>query len=1199
MTTSNLVSQRLSKGVELWILQVKNWSRDGSLIRAAQDALQLPAESVVLRQLTSRWQAGDFSSLPSLELVDAGVLEHNRAAYAAQTTTIYLNQGWVATAPETELLAVLTEELGHHLDGLLNGTDTPGDEGELFASLLLSPGNVSEAQRQSMGMENDHSTLLHHGQVLAIEQTVADAQAPVVTIAPSLTYNYPQARLEGYQVGLLRARDNVGVASIAIVSGNDAGYFSTALSTEYPPTVVGGQAYSTFSLTLTAAGAAAAAASNSQDVLPNTFELGIQAADMAGNLSAISTVTLNVTDDRIQGRIGSATSATASEIPAYDPASQRLYVVAGSVVDIYSLADTGALSALGQLNLGFVPASGTVAPNSVAIKNGIVAVAYEIKDPTSGTHQPGRVGFYEANTGTFLHSVAVGYLPDMVTFTADGLKVLVANEGEPNEDYSDDPEGSISIIDLSLGVSNATAQHVGFSAFNAQEFALKSQGVRIFGRLKNGESSTVAQDLEPEYIAVSPDGLTAAITLQENNAVAILDLATATITSIKALGFKDHSLASQGLDASDRDVNGTSAAGGKINIANWPVFGMYQPDGIASFSADGKAYYITANEGDSRVRPTTNNAFGSEGSLFNEESRVNTLTLDPGVFANAVSLKNNMNLGRLLVTNKLGDIDGDGDYDALYAFGARSFSIWDSEFNLVFDSGDQFERLTAQFNPVGFNSDGAVTSPANPSATIGQVSSFDTRSDNKGPEPEAIAVAVLDGRTYAFIGLERVGDVMVYDITNPLSPEFKQYVNLDDDVALEGLIVVSALDSPTGSPLLIGANEVSKTVSVFQLFEQLPPPPPSLSLHAAAPSLAEGSIGTTPFAFTIKRTGDLTGVSSVVWKVEGMGATPADAADFALAQWPTGTATFASGVDAITILVPVVGDGTFEADEAFRVVISSPEGAEIAEGLSTATSTILNDDLPAQTFVFTASSSTVYEGGALAVSVVTTNVAAGTRLFWQASGTAITTSDILGGGLSGEVQIGSDGRASFTRVIAADPLVDPDEEMTLTFYRDSALSQPVGNALTITIKEPSVGVITDGNDIITGTAAGEFITGVPTGSSLRGRGSRDELTGGGGADVFALGDGAGAYYDDGIASSRGTADMAIIRDFSAGDRIQLWGGSSKYTLVSALNAGIRGVRIDLNPPAAGSLGEAIGFVQAATLASLNLTNSSQFLFLVD
>jgi 2',3'-cyclic-nucleotide 2'-phosphodiesterase (5'-nucleotidase family) len=500
-------------------------------------------------------------------------------------------------------------------------------------------------------------------------------------------------------------------------------------------------------------------------------------------------------------KVGGATSTTNSEIPAFDSISKRLYVVAASVVDIYTVTTTGALTSVGKLTPGFTPTSGTAAPNSIAIKNGIVAVAYEIKDTATGTHQRGRVSFFDSGNGNFINSVEVGFLPDMLTFTPDGKKVLVANEGEPNENYSSDPEGSVSIIDLTNGPANATVQEAKFNAFDSQLATLRSQGLRVIGN-----NTTLSQDVEPEYIAISPDGLTAAITLQEANAIAFLDVASATITSIKPLGLKNHNLVGNGIDASDRDVNGTSSGGGKVNIANWPVFGMYQPDAIASFISNGQTYYITANEGDSRVRPTSNNSFGNEGTIFNEESRVGdaSYVLDPTVFPNASDLKKPEKLGRLVVSNKSGDTDGDGDFDQIQAFGARSFTIWDSSGNLIFDSGDQLEKLTAQFNPTGFNSDGA------PNA------GFDTRSDNKGPEPEGVTVGVIDGRTYAFVGLERVGDVIVYDITNASNPTFVQYVNTAEDRSAEGLIFVPSVDSPTGKPLVITANEVSNTVSVFE-----------------------------------------------------------------------------------------------------------------------------------------------------------------------------------------------------------------------------------------------------------------------------------------------------------------------------------------------------------------------------------------------
>jgi hypothetical protein len=173
-------------------------------------------------------------------------------------------------------------------------------------------------------------------------------------------------------------------------------------------------------------------------------------------------------------------------------------------------------------------------------------------------------------------------------------------------------------------------------------------------------------------------------------------------------------------------------------------------------------------------------------------------------------------------------------------------------------------------------------------------------------------------------------------------------------------------------------------------------------------------------------------------------------------------------------------------------------------------------------------------------------------------------------------------------------MVDPNETLEIKFFSDTARSLQVGNTINVLIKEPTVGLATDSNDNITGTTAGEHLNGVPSGSSLRGRGSRDELTGQAGDDIFVLGDASGTYYDDGLSANRGTTDMAIIRDFATGDRILLWGDSSQYTFVPALYNGIKGTRIDLLPPISGSLPEAIGFVQGATLASLNLANTNQF-----
>jgi hypothetical protein len=393
----------------------------------------------------------------------------------------------------------------------------------------------------------------------------------------------------------------------------------------------------------------------------------------------------------------------------------------------------------------------------------------------------------------------------MLTFTPDGSKVVVANEGEPDhycDDGKGDPEGSVSIIDLSAGAEAPTVATAGFEGFNDQIEELRTAGVRIFG-----PNATVAQDLEPEYVAVDADSTTAWVALQENNAFAIVDLDSATVTDLVPLGYKDHSMPGQGIDASNRDD--------AINIETWPVKGAYMPDGIDAYEHGNKTYLVTANEGDAR-----------DYDCYSEEARIADIELDPTVFPNAAELQEDENLGRLntsLAAYRTGlDLDGDEYEDVtapateLFAYGARSFSIFDAGGELVFDSGDDFEQITAALIPEDFNSNNDENG------------SFDARSDDKGPEPEGIEVAHVYSKTYAFIGLERVGGIMVYDITNPRNPKFVEYVTTRDfggdaeagtagDLGPEGITFIAPADSPNGEALLVVGNEVSGTTTIFRI----------------------------------------------------------------------------------------------------------------------------------------------------------------------------------------------------------------------------------------------------------------------------------------------------------------------------------------------------------------------------------------------
>lgn len=424
-------------------------------------------------------------------------------------------------------------------------------------------------------------------------------------------------------------------------------------------------------------------------------------------------------------------------------------------------------------------------PTSVAASHGLIAVAVVAPQKTD----PGHIAFFRAAedkqadeaTTKPVAVVRVGSLPDMVTFTPNGRYVLAAIEGEPSDDYAVDPEGAVAVIDLGGGAEQAVALSAAFARFNAQREALERDGVRI-----SGPNATFAADVEPEYIAVAPDGQTAWVTLQENNAIAIVDIPTAQVERVVGLGLKDHSVHGQGLDASDLDG---------VRVRCRPVLGMYQPDSIAVFTADGETYLVTANEGDTR-----------NYSGFGDESLVNELRLD-------ASLGADDDLKRLKVSSVGGDTDGDGDVDRLLAFGARSLAIWDAEGKLVYESGDALEQFLAKRLPDRFNID---------SDGKGKV---DDRSDDKGPEPEGVVVGRVGDSFYAFVGLERTSAIAVFDVTRPRWAKLLDVVPLalekgamgGPHIAPEGLCFVPADRSPLGAPLLAVACEVTGTTLLFRV----------------------------------------------------------------------------------------------------------------------------------------------------------------------------------------------------------------------------------------------------------------------------------------------------------------------------------------------------------------------------------------------
>ncbi|TMP78759.1 choice-of-anchor I family protein [Pseudoalteromonas sp. S983] len=524
----------------------------------------------------------------------------------------------------------------------------------------------------------------------------------------------------------------------------------------------------------------------------------------------------------------------AAEIVAYQASKKWIYAINSSgdeaVVNIIP-ADTFDTAALVQDNEGIVSATNLTSTitltlndntpgdaNSIAIdeNNQMLAVAMAAKN----VGEAGQIAFYDisGDTPAFIKNVPAGFLPDMVTFNHDGTKVVVANEGEPNGDYSIDPKGSVSIINIVEGVVADTATNIDFTTYNSQQAELESDGFVFANPTRrtikgNVINTTVAMDLEPEYVSISKDNKYAYVSIQENNGLAIINLEDNSV-ELKALGFKDWS--DLQIDASDKD--------GGVNFKSYPgLYGMYQPDTISSFSWKGANFIVSANEGDAReyfFDVTDGADCAAKGGLdydeddgclaYIDESRVEDLTLA----ANFDYLNNDDDdIGRLKVSTVKGDTNDDGQYESLYAYGARSFTIWDSNGLVVFDSGDDIGRITASVHGEAFNN--------NEDENEG-----DTRSDDKGAEPEALTIGTIDERTFAFIGLERMGGIMVYDITNPYDVQFEDYfynrgviegADITGDLAPEGMVFVSAEQSATGEPLLIIGNEISGSIAVWQI----------------------------------------------------------------------------------------------------------------------------------------------------------------------------------------------------------------------------------------------------------------------------------------------------------------------------------------------------------------------------------------------
>lgn len=493
------------------------------------------------------------------------------------------------------------------------------------------------------------------------------------------------------------------------------------------------------------------------------------------------------------------------EIVVYDRFTRLLYATAGGPgtgsVEIIDVANPAAPAQTGVIDVSTIAGLAGYSVSSVAadpLGRGF-GVATFIPE-TSGSN-PGRLVFFDPVALTVLHSVEVGFHPDMVRFSTDGTKVFVANEGEPVTEAGPvhfDRPGSISVVDLAgvaglPDVGGIGAGQVSTYDFSAGNLAAGVSLDALRVHPSNNHPAGRVNDLEPEYIAQAGDKLY--VTLQENNAVAEFDLTLGQWTRIDSLG-----VIRQRIDASDRD--------GGIHIIH-DIHGLPMPDALATVTVGGKTYYLTANEGDGRPADRVG-AGHPNGAADDPRAGSLAASMDPTYKADLDALYgganalDNSRLGRLRVSAQDSDTSGDGQIDRLTMFGTRSFTIWDAETGLrIWDSGSDFEDITAAQVPLLFNSNGTAAT-------------FDARSPAKGPEPEGITTGQVGGELWAFIGLERVGGWMAYDISDPTSPQFRLYFP-STERGPESLEFVPEWDSPTGYPLLFVGYEVTGHIGVYQI----------------------------------------------------------------------------------------------------------------------------------------------------------------------------------------------------------------------------------------------------------------------------------------------------------------------------------------------------------------------------------------------
>lgn len=528
----------------------------------------------------------------------------------------------------------------------------------------------------------------------------------------------------------------------------------------------------------------------------------------AGQLPALANgATVKITEI---SAIASGDGEGSAEIGTFHAASKRIFATNGvkNSIDIFDISDVANPKKVGSVSLS--PYGNDV--TSVAAGRDVVVAVVNVSDKFSATGVPtttnGKIVVFDTNGKVLSSPDVLGVLPDSVSFAPDGTTALVAIEGQPvcakddpataakeDTDYSkaSDPVGGVTVVDLTNPAA-PVLRFAGFDKFTVK--AMKAKGIAVSSVVND-----VSKDFEPEFVS-AVDNNYAFVTIQEANAIGKLNIRTATFENVtRAFESKLESVAR---DTSDRD-----AGAGPRNYKR--VVGASQPDAIAAFTAGAGQYYVTANEGDAR-----------EYTCLNDDLRASGLKVDPRRFPDWKAWSANAALGRAKVNPTIGDLDGDGDIDNIHLRGTNSMTIYRNG-SVIWDSGELLDQIQTQaFGVANINGSHSLSSDKSTMNYVGQ-----DRSDDKGAEPEGVAVGMVGDRRIAILGLERMTALAIFDITVPKKPVFQEWIQMLPAKATpakdvkhwspEGIVFVPADKSPSGKALIITSYELSGSLSIHQI----------------------------------------------------------------------------------------------------------------------------------------------------------------------------------------------------------------------------------------------------------------------------------------------------------------------------------------------------------------------------------------------